>query len=47
MLELGYFLDPIKKNVQDPLSTMLSVAGEKDDERVELSIESMLEEYIW
>ena len=47
VLELGYFLDPVKKNVQDPLSTMLSVADERDDERVELSIDSMLKEYVW
>lgn len=47
VLELGYFLDPVKQNVQDPLSTMLSVTEERNDERVELSIESMLKEYVW
>ena len=47
VLEVGYFLDPFKMNVQDPISTMLSIANEKDDERVELSIDSMLKEYVW
>ncbi|MDC7279587.1 MULTISPECIES: hypothetical protein [Pseudobutyrivibrio] len=47
VLELGYYLDYIKKNVQDPFSVLLSVKDEMDDERVEGSVEEMLEEYVW
>lgn len=47
VFEVGYFLDCIKPGVQDPLSVLLSVEDEKDDERVEISIEEMLKEYVW
>ena len=47
VLELGYFIDSIKNNVQDPLSVLLSVKDELDDERVEASVEEMLKEYVW
>lgn len=47
VLELGYYIDSVKKNIQDPLSVCLSLDDEKNDERVELSIEEMLEEYVW
>ena len=47
VLELGYYMDPIKKNVQDPLSVLLCVEAEATDPRVEGAIEEMLEEYVW
>lgn len=47
VLELGYFLDPVKENIQDPLSTMLSTVEEQKDERVRLSVDEMLKEYVW
>ena len=37
----------IKKDVQDPLSVMLSIRDEMDDERVEASVNEMLKEYVW
>ncbi len=36
-----------KKDVQDPLSVMLSIRDEMDDERVEESINEMLKENVW
>ena len=45
--ELGYFIDKVKKDVQDPLSVMLSISDEMDDERVETSVNEMIEEYVW
>ena len=47
VLELGYYIDSVKKNVQDPLSVILCVQDELDDERVEGSVEEMLEDYVW
>ena len=47
VLELGYYMDPIRKNVQDPISTMLSVADEIGDERVSMAVDEMLEKYVW
>ncbi len=47
VFEVGYFIDCIKKNTQDPLSVILSIGDETEDERVEISIEEMLKEYLW
>ena len=48
VLELGYFIDFDGKGIQDPLSVELSLtAAEKEDERVGISIDEMLEEYVW
>lgn len=47
VFELGYFIDCIKKDVQDPLSVALSIEDEMDDERVEASVNEMLKEYVW
>ena len=44
VLELGYFIDFWGKGLQDPLSVALSQTRE---ERVEISINEMLEEYVW
>lgn len=48
VLELGYFIEFRGKQIQDPLSVLLSLP-EKDtkDERVQICIEEMLEEYVW
>lgn len=48
VLELGYFIEYDGKMVQDPLSVMLSLSAEDlEDERVQICIEEMLEEYVW
>ncbi len=48
VLELGYFIEYNGKLVQDPLSVMLSLTAEDlEDERVQICIEEMLEEYVW
>lgn len=48
VLELGYFLDFWNKAVEDPMSVALSLTEtEKQDERVEISINEMFKEYIW
>ena len=48
VLELGYFIDFLGKGLQDPLSVALSKTGEEqEEERVNISINEMLEEYIW
>jgi len=48
VLELGYFIDFGGKGIQDPLSIALSITEkEKEDERVNISIREMLEEYVW
>ncbi len=48
VLELGYFIDFDSKGTQDPLSVALSLTeDELRDERVEKSVEDMLEEYVW
>ncbi len=48
VLELGYFIDFLGKGLQDPLSVALSQTREEQkEERVDISINEMLEEYIW
>lgn len=48
ILELGYFIDFDGKGTQDPFSVVLSLTeAEKEDERVEISVDEMLEEYVW
>lgn len=47
VFEVGYFIDCVKENVQDPLSVVLSIEDELGDERVEISVEEMLKEYVW
>ena len=48
VLELGYFIDFYGKGVQDPLSVALSqTEDEREEERVSISINEMLEEYVW
>ena len=48
VLELGYFIDWKGKHVQDPLSVVLSLSGEDmADERVQICIDEMLENYVW
>ena len=48
VLELGYFIDLDGKGMQDPLSVALSVTEEeREDARVGISINEMLEEYVW
>ena len=48
VLELGYFIDFDGKGTQDPLSVAMSItAAEREDERVGISIDEMLEEHIW
>ena len=48
VLELGYFIDFLGKGFQDPLSVVLSLTGEEqEEERVDISINEMLEEDVW
>lgn len=48
VLEVGYFIDFNGKKVQDPLSIALSMREDEwNDERVDISIKEMLEEYVW
>ncbi len=48
VLELGYFIDFNNMHLQDPLSVALSLQGTGiDDERIDISIKEMLEEYVW
>jgi len=48
VLELGYFIDFLGKGFQDPLSVVLSLTGEEqEEERVDISVKEMLEEYVW
>ena len=48
ILELGYFIDFKNKSSEDPLSVALSLTEEENnDERVNISTEKMLEEYVW
>ena len=49
VLELGYLTDFFgKKGLQDPLSVVLSLTEEEqEEERVDISINEMLEEYVW
>lgn len=46
--EVGYIVDFNQGKDIDPLSLILSLTDEeKDDERIEISIREMLEEYVW
>ena len=46
--EVGYVVSFGKGDVIDPLSLLLSLSDdEKKDERIEISIREMLEEYVW
>ena len=48
VFELGYFIDYMEKGIQDPLSVWMCMSEEeKEDERIEMSIDKMLEEYVW
>ena len=47
VLEVGYYLEPIRKNVQDPLSVLLSIENELSDPRVESAVDEMLEDHVW
>ena len=48
VLELGYFIDFSGKGLQDPLSVVLSLTvEEQEEERIDISINEMLEEYVW
>lgn len=48
VLELGYFIDFENKGLEDPLSVALSITDmERQDERVNISLKEMLEEYVW
>lgn len=48
VLELGYQIDFDGKGTQDPLSVVLSLTPEeREDERVSISVDEMLEEYVW
>lgn len=48
VLELGYFIDFENKKIEDPLSVVLTLSDEeKQDERISISINEMLEEYVW
>ena len=47
VFEVGYYIDLVKSNVQDPLSVLLSIEDEMVDERVEGCTMDMLEEYVW
>ncbi len=48
ILELGYFIDFENKALEDPLSVALSFTeAEKQDERISISINEMLEQYVW
>ena len=48
VLELGYFIDFENRAVEDPMSVALSLTeAEKQEERVNISIDEMMEEYVW
>ncbi|MGN1187555.1 MAG: hypothetical protein ACI4R6_03600 [Lachnospiraceae bacterium] len=48
VLELGYFIGFNDKQVQDPLSVLLTISGEDlENERVQTCIDEMLEDYVW
>lgn len=48
VLELGYFVDFKNKSVEDPMSVALSLSEiERQDERVNISVREMFEEYVW
>lgn len=48
VLELGYFIDFNGKQIQDPFSVLLTLEGDdREDERVQICIDEMLENYVW
>jgi hypothetical protein len=48
VLELGYFVDFKNNTLEDPMSVALSISEtEKQDERINISIDEMLKEYVW
>lgn len=48
VLELGYFIDFKDKKIEDPLSVALTLTEtEKQEERIHISIDEMLKEYVW
>lgn len=48
VLELGYFIDFKNNSTEDPMSVALSLTEtEKHDERINICINEMLEEYVW
>lgn len=48
VLELGYFIEFKEKDIQDPLSVKMSLSeDDMIDERVQISVDKMLEEYVW
>jgi hypothetical protein len=48
VLELGYYIDYRNKALEDPMSVALSFTEtEKQDERINISINDMLKEYVW
>ena len=48
VLELGYFINFENKELEDPMSVALSLTDtEKWDERVNISVHEMLEDYVW
>ncbi len=46
VLELGYFIDFENKSIEDPISVALSVKNEAEEDRVAISVEEMLKEYL-
>jgi hypothetical protein len=48
VLELGYFIDFEDKALEDPMSVALSLTEtEKQDERINIQVKEMFEEYVW
>ena len=48
VLEVGYFINYLDKKLQDPLSVILSLSEtDLEDERIQICIDEMLEEYVW
>lgn len=48
VLEVGYFINYLDKKLQDPLSVILSLTEtDLEDERIQICIDEMLEEYVW
>lgn len=48
VLEVGYFIDFKGKKIQDPLSVIMCLSeADMEDERVQMCIDEMLEEYVW
>lgn len=46
--ELGYYINFQNRNLVDPLTVLLSLTNEeKTDDRVSLSVDEMLKEYVW